>query len=170
MSEALLRTEPISAAPFTGADVTIGLAAPMARYSLRARHAQALEDMLGPGIPCRIGSTAGDVTCLGPDEWLLCAPAGTTIARGEGQAVSITDVSERAVRLMVEGSRAAETLMAGCPLDLDRLAVGRGTRTLFETVEIIVLRKHDHVFAVEVWRSFAPWLRLALEHAARQLR
>ncbi|WP_295639169.1 sarcosine oxidase subunit gamma family protein [Novosphingobium sp.] len=167
MSDLLLRNEP-DCAGFAGegAGVAIRLAEPMARYSLRARDAQVLEDLIGLAVPRAIGATLGDMACLGPDGWLLCASVGTVLPSGSDLPVAITDVSERAVRLLVEGPRAGEVLMAGCPIDLDRFAVGRATRTVFETVEIVVWRLRDDAFAVEVWRSFAPWLRLALVHAA----
>jgi sarcosine oxidase, subunit gamma len=67
---------------------------------------------------------------------------------------------------VVEGPRSAEILNAGCPLDLDRFAVGRATRTIFETVEIVLLRLSEDRFHVEVWRSFAPWMWTALTTAA----
>lgn len=168
MSETLVRNEP-DCARFSGEGVTIGLAGPMVRYSLRSRDPTMLESLLGATLPRKIGTIEGHVACLGPDEWLLRAPTGTRIALGEGLPVAVTEISERAVCLAVQGPRAAQTLMAGCPLDLDRLAVGRATRTLFETVEIIVLHTQPDVFEVEVWRSFAPWLGLALERAARDL-
>ena len=166
MSEALQRTEPVSTVGFIGEGVTIGFAEPMSRYSLRARQAQTLESLLGAKVPLAIGETKGGIACLGPDEWLLRAPAGAAIPQGEGLPVSITDISERAVCLTLAGPRAAEVLMSGCPLDLDRFATGRATRTIFETVEIILLRKDEALFEVEVWRSFAPWLKAALEAAA----
>ena len=165
MSDGLMRSEP-DCSPFLAEGVSISLAEPMARHSLRSRDAQVLEDLLGLAVPRKIGESVGNIACLGPDEWLLCAPAGTVLPGGSGMPVSITDVSERAVRLLVKGPRAAEVLMAGCPLDLDRFAVGRATRTVFETVEIVVWRSRDDTFAIEVWRSFAPWLWLALESAA----
>ena len=168
MSDTLVRSEP-DCASFSGVGVTIGLAGPMVRYSLRSRDPTVLEDLLGTTLPRKIGTIEGQVACLGPDEWLLRAPTGTRIALGEDLPVAVTEISERAVCLTVQGPRGAQTLMAGCPLDLDRLAVGRATRTLFETVEIIVLHTHEHVFEVEVWRSFAPWLSRALEQAARNL-
>ena len=168
MSDTLLRIEPVSV-PFASEGVTISWAPPMARYALRAREPRVLEGLLGLALPRMIGLIEGQIVCLGPDEWMLRAAAGTRIAAGEGLPVAVTDISERAVCLTVQGPRAAQTLMAGCPLDLDRLAVGRATRTLFETVEIIVLHTHPDVFEVEVWRSFAPWLGLALERAARDL-
>ena len=166
MSDLLLRTELVSATVFVANGVTINLAPPMARFSLRARQAQALEIVLQIKIPKNIGATEGGVACLGPDEWLLRAPAGTSIPAGKGLPVAVTDVSERSVCLTVEGPRAAETLSSGCPLDLDLFAVGRATRTLYETVEIILYRQAEDRFHVEVWRSFAPWLWTALTTAA----
>jgi sarcosine oxidase, subunit gamma len=166
MSDLLTRTEPVSAKPFMTDNVTISLAPPMARYSLRARQAQALETLLGVKVPKKIGVTEGWIACLGPDEWLLRADAGTTIASGAGLPVSITDISERSVSFIVEGPAAAKLLMAGCPLDLDQFSVGRTTRTVFETVEIIVVRESESRFHVEVWRSFSDWLWTALTLAA----
>ena len=166
MSDVLIRAEPIPSVPYVAARVTISLAPPMARYSLRARQAQALETLLGVKVPKTIGATNGEIACLGPDEWLMRAAVGTTIPIGAELAVAVTDVSERSVCLIVEGSRAAEVLMTGCPLDLEQFAVGRATRTIFETVEITLIREDLERFHVEVWRSFAPWLWAALTTAS----
>ena len=170
MAEALTRAEPISLEQFTAEGVTITLAPPMARFSLRARDRANLEGLLGRKLPAKIGTTDGEIACLGPDEWLLRSAQATAIPLGEGLPLAVTEISERAVCLIVEGPRAAELLMIGCPLDLDRFASGRATRTIFETVEIILIRSDEHRFEVEVWRSFAPWLHLALTTAAAQLR
>ena len=169
MAEALARTDPVSDRAFVGEGVTFSLAAPMARYSLRARQPELLEQLVGIKLPRQIGATQEGTACLGPDEWLLRAPAGTTFAEAAGLPVAITEVSERSICLIVEGARAEEVLAAGCPLDLGRFALGRATRTVFETVEITLFRTGDDRFEVEVWRSFAPWLRTALETAAGQL-
>ena len=170
MADGLTRAEPVSPEPFAAQGVTITLAPPMARFSLRARDRATLEVMLGRRLPAKIGTTAGEIACLGPDEWLLRSAPGTAIQLGEGLPLAVTDISERAICLVVEGPRAAEVLMAGCPLDLDRFDTGRATRTIFETVEIMLIRSGEHRFEVEVWRSFAPWLHLALTTAAAQLR
>lgn len=170
MTEALTRAEPVSPEPFTARGVTITPAPPLARFSLRARDAAALEGLLDRKLPAKIGTTDGEIACLGPDEWLLRGAPGTAIPPGEGLPLAVTDISERAVCLIVEGPRAAELLMAGCPLDLERFATGRATRTIFESVEIILIRSGEHRFEVEVWRSFAPWLHLALTTAAAQVR
>ncbi len=166
MSDSLFRTEPVPVTPFTAEGVTLSLAPPMARYSLRGRQGQALETLLGMKVPKKIGATEGGIACLGPDEWLLRADAGTKIAMGNGLPVAITVISDRAVCLVVEGPRAAEMIMSGCPLDLDQFAVGRATRTIFETVEIILIRDAQDRFHVEVWRSFADWLWTALTTTA----
>jgi sarcosine oxidase, subunit gamma len=166
VSDLLLRTDPVSTEGFTAHGVTIRLAPPMVRYSLRARQAQALETVLKVKLPKKIGATEGGIACLGPDEWLMRAGAGAAIPNGEGLPIAITDISERALCLIVEGPRAAEILMSGCPLDLETFAVGRVTRTIYETVEIILIREAEDRFHVEVWRSFAPWLWTALTKAA----
>lgn len=166
MSDALTRTEPIPATPYTADGVTIGLAPPMARYSLRARQRQALETLLGVKVSKKIGAIEGGIACLGPDEWLLRATAGTSLSNGGDFPVAVTDISERAVCLTIEGPSAAQLIMAGCPLDLDQFAVGRATRTVFEAVEIILIRETEERFQVEVWRSFADWLYTALTTAA----
>jgi sarcosine oxidase, subunit gamma len=168
MSDLLSRTEPVPTRPYVAKDVTISLAPPMARFSLRAREASALETELGINLPKKIGTTEGDIACLGPDEWLLRAPAGTRIPTVEGLAIAVTDVSERSVCLTVEGPMAADILMSGCPQDLHRFAIGNARRTLYETVDIILIREAEDKFQVEVWRSFATWLWTALTIAASQ--
>jgi sarcosine oxidase, subunit gamma len=166
MSDPLIRAEPVPAMPFASAGVTISLASPMARYSLRARQPQALETLLGVKVPKKIGATEGGIACLGPDEWLMRASAGTSIPVGAGLAVAVTDVSERSVCLTVEGPKAARLIMSGCPQDLDVFSVGKASRTLYETVEIILIRDGEERFHIEVWRSFASWLWTALTEAA----
>ena len=166
MSDVLVRADPVPATPYSTDGVTISLAPPMARYSLRTRQAQALEALLGVKVPTKIGATEAGIACLGPDEWLVRASAGTSIPLGEGLALAVIDVSERSVCLIIEGPEAARLLMSGCPLDLDRFAVGRATRTIYETVEIILIRESEDRFHVEVWRSFASWLWTALTTAA----
>ncbi len=166
MSDILTRNEPVSATPFVADGVVISLAPPMALFSLRARQAQALETLLGVKVPKKIGATVADIACLGPDEWMLRAPEGTAIPVGKALPLAVTDISDRAICLIVDGPRTAEILMSGCPLDLDHFAVGRAARTIYETVEIILIRETEDRFHVEVWRSFAAWLWTALTTAA----
>jgi sarcosine oxidase, subunit gamma len=166
MSDPLTRSEPVPTQPFVADRVRISLAPAMTRYSMRARQGQALEALPGVKLPKKIGDTKGGIACLGPDEWLMRAEAGTAIQTGAGLAVSATDVSERSVCLIVEGPAAAQLIMSGCPQDLDLFPVGKASRTLYETVEIILIREAKDRFHIEVWRSFALWLWTALTTAA----
>lgn len=166
MSELLNRNEPVPQAPYIATGVTISLASPMKRYSLRAREARTLESLLNVTVPKNIGAIEGGIACLGPDEWLLRVDADAPVPTGAGLPVAVTDISERSICLIVEGPRASEILMSGCPLDLDNFAVGRATRTIYETVEIIIIREAEDRYQVEVWRSFASWLWTALTNAA----
>jgi sarcosine oxidase, subunit gamma len=166
MSDVLKRSEPLPSTTFVGKGVTISLAPPIARYSLRARQALALETVLKVKLPKKIGETEGGIACLGPDEWFLRAEADTTIPMGADLPVAITNVSERSIGLVVEGVAAASLIMSGCPQDLERFAVGKSSRTIFETVEIILIREAEERFHIEVWRSFAPWLWTSLTKAA----
>ena len=147
-------------------DVRVAAAPASRRYSLRARDAAVLERVTGLALPAAIGETRAGVVRLGPDEWHARISVDAVLPSGEGEPVSVVDISSRAVNLIVEGPRAAALLMTGCPLDLEKLAVGRATRTVFELVEIVLWREDADRFCVEVWRSFAPWLWGALAAAA----
>ena len=117
---------------FQGRDVSLSLAAPATRWSLRARDAAVLAGVCGLKLPAKIGDVVanevGSVAMLGPDEWYAVLPAGQTVPAGDNAAVSVVDVSSRSVGLRIEGAGAAELLMTGCPLDLARMAPGRATR------------------------------------------
>lgn len=166
MAEPIARREPVPTTPAVYPGVTIVLAPPMQRWSLRAREAKQLEALLGLKLPGRIGETLDGASCLGPDEWLWRSERGIPKDMGAGQPVSIVDVSERSIGLVLEGPDARAVLNAGCPLDLERFAVGRTTRTIYDGVEIILHRESEQHWTVDVWRSFAEWLWLALNTAA----
>jgi sarcosine oxidase, subunit gamma len=110
---------------------------------------------------------------LGPDEWLLLAPAsedGAALSAAlAARPHSLVDVSHRQTAFCVTGPEAALLLAAGCPLDLDEAAfpVGMCTRTMCAKTEIVLWRPAPQVFRVEVWRSFASYLTGFLAEAAR---
>lgn len=164
-AELKLGTEPVD-----GDGVRLSLAEGKVRYSMRARDPAVLEGVLGHALPRKIGDTSDGIACLGPDEWYVVLPDNFDLPRGEGLAVSVVDVSSRAIGFVLEGPRALAVLSSGCPLDLAKMSVGRATRTVFETVEIIVWREAEDRWHVEVWRSFATWLWnafLAAMHGAK---
>jgi sarcosine oxidase subunit gamma len=130
-----------------------------------------------PEAACRANS-AGQRAALwmGPDEWLLLAPAEDfpQLAAGlesalAGIAHSLVEVSQRQVALRVQGPHAAALLASGCPLDLDQQAFppGRCTRTLFGKSAIVLWRTGASEFHLEVWRSFADYVEGCLREAAR---
>ena len=155
-----------------------------ARFAVRgaAEAARRLGTAFGvalPTTPCR-ASVAGARAALwlGPDEWLLLAPAEESDAIVAALAAalgdepgSVVDVGQRQIGLAIEGHDAEALLAAGCPLDLDASAfpVGMCTRTLFEKAEIVLWREGPQAFRVEVWRSFADYLVAMLDLARRDL-
>jgi sarcosine oxidase subunit gamma len=165
-----------------GARFTLSEAAPAARFVLRGSEAVRVSCGMafGAELPSRLGGAgegAGRAALwLGPDEWLLVANSADAADIGatldsvlEGTAHSLVDVSHRQVGLSASGPAAARVLNAGCPLDLDLKAfpVGFATRTVFDKVEIVLWRRAETTFHVEIWRSFAPFLAGSLAEAAR---
>src|ERR1700722_10606189 len=165
-----------------GPRFTLSEAPPAARFILRGAEAVRVACGMAFGVepPSRLGpageSEGGAALWLGPDEWLLIADGADAADIGamlesvlEGTAHSLVDVSHRQVRLIANGPTAARVLNAGCSLDLDphTFPVGFATRTLFDKVEIVLWRRAETTFHVEIWRSFAPYLAGSLAEAAR---
>lgn len=150
---------------------------PAARFVLRGSEAVAAASaafgVAIPTTPLRAAAGAGRAALwLGPDEWLLLGPAAEVeaIAATLGAALaglphSLVDVSHRQTGLVLEGPGAALALNAAVPLDLSLAAfpVGMAVRTIFEKAEIVLWRTDPERFHVEVWRSFAPYVRELLD-------
>jgi sarcosine oxidase, subunit gamma len=130
-----------------------------------------------PQEPCR-AERSGERAALwlGPDEWLLLAPADAGTALGsaiaaalEGLPHSLVDVSHRQIGLEIEGAAGVTLLAAGCPLDLhpDTFPVGMCTRTVLGKSEITLWRVAPEAFRLEVWRSFAAYVCAFLVESAR---
>jgi sarcosine oxidase, subunit gamma len=152
------------------------------RISLRvgADDLAAVGDAIGLALSDRIGtrvaSGARSALCLGPDEWVLVtseADGAEMSAALAGIAarlpLSAVDVSDREFTYQLEGRNVLDLLATGCPLDLSRLPVGNGTRTIFDTVQIVLTRETEDRFHLTVWRSFAPHVRALLDLANREL-
>ena len=160
--------------------VTLTPLAPAARFSLRLRpeNAPAVTETLGAALPTRIGqmSVAGGrrALCLGPDEWLLLAEEadGAALAAafaGLDTPHALANLSDRELAWTLEGSGVLDLLATGCPLDLARMPVGTGTRTVFDTVQVVLIREAGTRFRLEAWRSFAPHLETLFALARREL-
>ena len=115
---------------------------------------------------------------LGPDEWLVTAPRGTTpdlmgrLARAlAGRHAAVTDLSASRAVIEIAGPSARALLEKGCGLDLHPRAFAPGScaQTLFLRLPVII----DQVTAAPLYRLFAPrsaarWLALALIDAAAE--
>ncbi|HZC80039.1 MAG TPA: sarcosine oxidase subunit gamma family protein, partial [Ktedonobacterales bacterium] len=158
----------------TGNDGWLRTLPPAARFILQG--GQAARAAAGAAFkvplseePCRASSSGERATLwLGPDERLLLAPAGEAQivaaaldAALAGIAHSLVDVSQRQLALQVSGPYASAILNSGCPLDLDPAAFPTGmcTRSLFGKSDIIIWRTGADEFHLEVWRSFADYVR-----------
>jgi sarcosine oxidase, subunit gamma len=159
--------------------------APAQRCILRGDEAvrAAAERALGLTVPasaCRAAAEGERAALwLGPDEWLLIAPASAAAeppaalaqltAALAGLPHSLVDVSHRQCALAVSGPEAATLLAAGCPLDLHESAfpVGMCTRTMLAKAEVVLWRTAAQSFRLEVWRSFVDYVARFLAEAAR---
>ena len=119
-----------------------------------------------PTTPCRSATVDGRAALwLGPDEWLLLSPNRLDPVEVPGGAA--VDVSHRQLGLLLDGHAAADTLAAGCPLDLHPSAFPPGmcTRTVFGKAEIVLWRT-EAGFHLEVWRSFAAYVCALMAEAS----
>lgn len=117
---------------------------------------------------------------LGPDEWLVTAPAGAApdllgrLTRAlAGRHASVTDLSASRAVIEITGAHARTLLEKGCGLDLHprEFAPGQSAQTLFAKLPVIV----DQVAAAPVYRLFvrrsaALWLGEWLIDAAQEFR
>ena len=148
------------------------LGPPSTRFSLRVDLGAALsrsgERLPLATVPCRsVVRNDWSALWLGPDEQLLIGPepmaSAFAIAADEalrGVPHSLVDVSHRQCSIQISGPHASDLLSAGCPLDLDIecFPVGACTRTILAKSEIVLWRRADEQFHIEVWRSFVAYL------------
>lgn len=175
MVEVLRRSSLEGIADFKTRKAGISALPPLQRYSLRVGAAGVAEagGAFGVPLPTEAGRVQVDgeksALWLGPDEWLLLAPVGTAVVISAPH--SLVDISHRQMALAVLGSRAEDLLNAGVMLDLRLAAFGINTcaRTLLGKADAIVWRTDTNRFHLEVWRSFAPYVRAYLEQASAGL-
>jgi len=105
---------------------------------------------------------------LGPDEYLLLAPAAEDpqdLAQRLDESIgvvphAVVDVSHRQTAFEIRGPRAQSILAGACPLDLDlsEFPIDMCTRTVFAKADIVLWRRDAMTFHVEVWRSFSDYV------------
>ncbi|KIQ03067.1 sarcosine oxidase subunit gamma [Agrobacterium tumefaciens] len=172
------RTSVLEGARAGSANVSIKVAAPAYRLSLRAKAdavtelSQALDISLPQTPKTSTTSALRAALWLGPDEWLVIDQGESNLMEACASVTSVhsaTDVSHRNVAMTVSGQGAEATLNAGCPQDLslEAFPVGACSRTLFGKAEVVLLRVTEDTFRVECWRSFADYVFGLLEEGAR---
>jgi sarcosine oxidase, subunit gamma len=162
--------------------VSLSLLPESPRYSLRIGPADiaAASDALGLKLPNRPGQRAAagsrSALCLGPDEWVLYTDeADAPTVEAAFAAIypatphSLISISDRERTITLSGPQAAELLSTSCPRDLSAIASGTGTRTVFDTVQIILLRDSETDFHIDVGRSYLPHVWALLERANQEL-
>jgi sarcosine oxidase, subunit gamma len=166
-----------------GLPVIVRPAPDAARFSLRIdpKHLEATSMAFVLRLPAVISGMAASggrtAICLGPDEWYLMSPLseGEAIERGFGELYrttvhSLVDIGHREIGIDIEGDGAALALRSAIAFDVEAMPVGSGCRTLFDTVQIILLREADSRFRVEVPRSFAEHVQHLLQVVSREIR
>jgi sarcosine oxidase subunit gamma len=146
--------------------------------------ADAVRQALGLDLPQAPNSVArgGEIRALwlGPNEWLVVAPAGreTDLVRSLrtsllGQHAAVTDVSEARTCILVAGPKARELLARGISLDLHPRVFGPGRcgQTGMAGANVILEQIDDHpAFEIAVLNSFADHLWRWLERAGEDYR
>ena len=168
--------------------VTLAEAPARARLNLRLdpEDAQALAAAAGapgtalPLVPNTASTADGRAALwLGPDEWLLCAPAaeGAALADALGAALSgrhhsLTDVSAMYATLALAGANAPAVLMKGCRLDLHARAFAPGAcmQTALARAQAILHRTDDQTYEITVRNSFSVYLATWLLDAMAEYR
>lgn len=146
----------------------------MARLLLRGDPAAlgALVSIALPTTPCTAATNIGrSALWLGPDEWLVLAPEGAAWPDYDGEHGAAVDIGHRQLGYTLHDPAAAQVLSVGCPLDLAPPAfpIGACTRTVYGKAEIVLWRQAADTFHLEVWRSFAPYVRMLLAQAEQDV-
>ena len=115
---------------------------------------------------------------LGPDEWLITAPAGeervlvpALHASLDDRHAAVIDLTESRTVIAVSGAHARDLLAKGCTLDLHPRAfpVGACAQTgLARAGAILHLVDEAPTFEITILRSFADYMWVWLADAARE--
>ena len=183
MAEAPATRSPLAAladalAAARAGDVALAERPARARFNLRLDPADtgaldALAAVLGGALPLapNTAADAGDgrtALWLGPDEWLLNAPAADDDALADalgaaldGRHHAVCDVSAMCATLALSGPHARDVLMKGCRLDLHARAFAPGAcvqTTLARAQAILHMTDDGPAYEITVRNSFALYL------------
>lgn len=137
----------------------------------RADVLEALAAVLGHPLPAAVNrwqrNAANFAARLGPDEWLVGAPAGQREQLEAGLAGvlesdergSVCDVSQNYTGYRLHGPRARDVLAKGCPIDLhpDVFRPGQGAQTLLAAANVLLSCVAAEDIELRVRNSFARY-------------
>ena len=142
---------------------------------------KAVESALGQALPVEpntISTGKQNVFWLGPDEWLIVAPADavTTTSNALADALSgchaaVNDISGGNVGYRLSGTATRKLFARGCTLDFhpDAFAVGHCAQSGLGKATVLFGMLDDvPTYDVIVRRSFAGYLVKWLRHAGRE--
>lgn len=151
----------------------------MGRFNLRI--AETDREGAGSAVGVPLGHSIGEINeagerrslRLGPDEWWIVAPREEVASiasafAGSGIVGSLVEITNREVSFALAGPGAEDVLAHGCPRDLSQMAVGRGARTVFSGVDIVLWHFEDR-YELDVWRTYAPFTEALLAAATREM-
>ena len=141
----------------------------------------AVTDVLGVQIATAVGESSSNadsslrVLCLGPDWWLVTAPASATGLPSKLAAVtggqpwaSAVDVSAGRTRIELRGPRVDDVLRHLWEQDLRQLTVGRCAQGMLVRASVMMVREDTDRVAVLVRASFARYAWAMLTDAATE--
>ena len=144
--------------------------------------AGAVRDTLGFELPATANTWSGSIEhaaiWLGPDEWLLTAPAGENVMLESalrtalrGVHHSVVDLSANRTVIAISGSDARPVLAKGCSLDLHAAAFAapQSAQTLLAKAQLILqCADAKDAFRLYVRNSFAHYVAEWLTDAASE--
>lgn len=143
------------------------------QVGVRAEPGSAAHDALAAatsvGLPASVGHVTGDATGTavlwqGPDEFLVVAPEGSTLADElvtalGSEAGQVVDLSANRTIVELSGPSARLVLEKGCPADLHprSFAVGTAISTVLGPVPLMLWKTAEETFRLLPRASFADY-------------
>ena len=172
----------VSSTGLSIAELTIAAAWNLQGDPARADFIEEARRLFDVALPNKANTSARSDTLtalwLGPRSWLLVAGDASMLTDFTGKRDAINrqhgalfDVSASRVAWALAGSRAAEVLAKGCPLDFHRRAFAAGAcaQSVYGHVNILVEKRDElPTFVLMIARSFARDVDRALSVGALQ--
>lgn len=140
----------------------------------RKTAASGVKTAYGAAAPMKPNSVVSKDDALimwfGPRSWIVRTADKAVKDLPTIKLCSVTDLSDSRCQIRIEGSRAAELLSTGCPVDFDATMAMQGcAQTTYNHFQIFLHRSAEETYDVFVPRSFAEDFRQEITTAAKLL-